>query len=108
MCACGGNKCRKVVHVWCACGGGDKCRKVKCTCGACVVCVWCACGAGDKCRKVKCACGGGDKCRKVKCTCGARVVVGISAERSSAHVVVVMGTIDLVGDNREFEVLTIF
>ena len=59
------------LHGNCAGGGGDKCRKVKCTGGAREVCE-------------KCTGSGGDKCRKVKCTGGAREVVGISAQGSSA------------------------
>ena len=54
-----------VVHVWCTCGGGDKCRKVKYACGACVV-------AGISSERSS-----------------THVVVGISVERSSARVVLV-------------------
>ena len=54
----------------CAGGGGDKCRKVKCTGGA-----W----------EVNRRCAGSVREVRGKCAGGAREVVGISAERSSAR-----------------------
>ena len=94
-CSCGGGdlsaerSSAHVVHMRCTCGGWDRCRKVKCACGACVGHVWacvvhvrCTCDGGDLSAErssahvvhMRCTCGGGDKCRKVKCTCGAHVV----------------------------------